>query len=257
MLVEILGRRTKVEALRLIEKKGGETQQPLRSQLDELLVPERMPIFPQMLIDEFVENRKKYHKGTEYLKGRGFSKDTLDHFEAGYDPKKEMVVVPIHDQDGNPIGLNGRTVEGKYFKLSKGVPRNKILFNMHRAKRYSTGILCESQFDVMRIHQAGFPNAVCPLGSHVSKEQMALMHRYFERLIIMTDNDKAGRKTGFSVAGTLMTVHVEWAVWDDETVYPHGAKDAGDMTDKEIKKCIEGAIPHFEYESLLDTEGNL
>lgn len=254
VLVEKLTKRTELEALRFIDKKGGETKRPLSDELDELLVPERMPILPQMKIDEFKYNLHNSGEALDYMYGRGFSNVTLLAFDAGYDPEKDMVVVPIHDTEGNPIGINGRSIQGKRFKLSKGIPRNKVLFNLHRAKRYPTVIFCESQFDVMRIHQAGFPNAVCSLGSHVSKEQMALLHRYFDRLIIMTDNDEAGRKTGYTLAGTLRTMHVEWAVWDYDTVYPHDAKDAGNMTDGEIKQCLNGAIPHFDYESMLDNE---
>lgn len=246
-LVTNLSKRTEQEALRFINKKGGETKIPLSNELDKMFMPERMPIFPQMLIDEFKNNLEVSDRPIVYMHGRGFSWDTIKHFEAGYDPNKDMVVVPIHDHEGNPIGLNGRSIENKFFKLSKGVPRNKVLFNLHRAKRYPTVVIAESQFDVMRIHQAGYPNAVCSLGSHVSKEQMALLNRYFERLIIMTDDDDAGRKTGHNLAGAMRTMRIEWAVWDHETVYPHDAKDAGDMTDDEIAHCINGAISHFEY----------
>jgi hypothetical protein len=30
-------------------------------------------------------------------------------------------------------------------------------------------------------------------------------------------------------------------------IYPHDAKDVGDMSDEEIKQCIKNAVPHFEY----------
>ena len=250
-LVLALTSRTDQEALRFIMKKGSETKRPLAEELHELFEPERMPLFPQMLIDEFKDNLWSGvdWRGREYLHGRGFNDDTLKHFEAGYDPSKMMVVVPIHDHKGNPIGINGRTIKGKYFKLSKGVPRNKVLFNINRAKRYPTAIFCESQFDVMRLHQAGFPNGVCSMGSHVSKEQMALLNRYFERIVVATDADAAGRKTGNILAGTMRTMRIEWAVQGKGVVYPHSAKDIGDMTDQEIKRVIEGAIPHFEYQS--------
>jgi hypothetical protein len=33
-------------------------------------------------------------------------------------------------------------------------------------------------------------------------------------------------------------------------MYPHNAKDVGDLTDEEIKQCIKNAIPHFEYANM-------
>lgn len=249
-LVIMMSNKTQPEALRFISKKGSEAKVPLSKELDAIFLPERMPIFPQLLLDQFKDYLSSNERAVNYLVSeRGFTPETLDYFEAGYDPERDMVVVPIHDHEGNLIGLNGRSVQDKRFKLSKKMPRNKVLFNLHRAKRYPTAVIAESQFDVMRIHQAGYPNGICSLGSHISSEQMALINRYFDRLIIMTDNDEAGRKTGHTLAGSLKTVRIEWAVWDYETVYPHNAKDAGEMTDAEIKRCLDGAIPHFEYVS--------
>lgn len=236
-----------MSAIRFIAKKGGETERPLEMKLEALRAEEHLPMLPQMKIDELVENLWKDQAALDYLKGRGFEEQTLKDFEVGYDPGKDMVVVPIHDEHGNPIGVNGRSVEGKRFKLTKRIPRNKILFNLHRAKQTGTAIICESQFDVMRIHQAGYPNAVAFLGSYISGDQAYLLRRYFERVIIMTDADKAGRKMGHNLVAMLRGMKVEWAIWDWGVIYPHDAKDAGDMTDEEIRKVIENAVSHVAY----------
>ena len=239
-----------VESRRFIAKKGGETHQPLELKLEALRAEERWPMIPQMKLDELVQNRKASEKATEYLHGRGFVDDTIEHFEVGYDPSKQMVVVPIHDTDGNPIGVNGRSIEGKRFKLTKRIPRNKVLFNLHRAKGIGgTVVVCESQFDVMRIHQAGFPNAVCMLGSYISSDQAYLIRRHFERVIIMTDADKAGRKMGHNLTAMVRGMRVEWAIWDWGVIYPHDAKDAGDMTDDEITYVINNAVSDVSYKT--------
>ena len=240
-----------MEALRFIAKKGQETQQPLEVKIAAMQAEERWPMVPQMKIDELVENLWGNDRALQYLTDwRGFDHSTIKKFEVGYDPEKDMVVVPIHDKEGNPIGVNGRSVEGKRFKLSKKVPRNKVLFNMHRAKRAGgTVIVCESQFDVMRIHQAGYPNAVCFLGSHISKDQAALLQRYFERVIIMTDADAAGRKTGHTLSAMVRGMKVEWAIHDWGIIYPGDAKDAGDMTLDQIKHVINNSVSDVAYQS--------
>lgn len=246
-LVLLLSDRSDMEAIRFIAKKAQETAKPLSVKLEALQAEERWPMIPQVKIDELHDKYLQSDRAIEYMHGRRFTEQTVNAFEVGYDPDKDMVVVPIHDKDGNPIGVNGRSIEGKHFKLTKRLPRNSILFNLHRAKQYGTVIVCESQFDVMRIHQAGYPNAVCFLGSHISAEQGALLQRYFERVIIMTDADKAGRKMGHNLSAMLRGTKVEWAIWDWGVIYPHDAKDAGDMTDAEIKYVIDNAVNDIAY----------
>jgi hypothetical protein len=40
-----------------------------------------------------------------------------------------------------------------------------------------------------------------------------------------------------------------WASYEYGKIYPHDAKDAGDMTDEEIKACIKNAVSDIEYRS--------
>jgi len=40
-----------------------------------------------------------------------------------------------------------------------------------------------------------------------------------------------------------------WASHEYGKIYPHDAKDAGDMTDEEIKACVINAVSDIEYRS--------
>ena len=203
--------------------------------------------------------------GQEYMAGRGFSNETLKHFSVGYSRKMGMVNVPVYSHNGIPVGLIGRSVEGKRFKNSIGLPSSKVFFNANRAMRTSsTAVVVEAAFDAMRVHQAGYPNVIATIGGHVSPYKRQLLNRYFDRIIIMTDNDKPqyndycrqcggvcrghnpGRELGISLAESF-TREVEWAVWSDTEVFPHNAKDAGDLTEEEIRKLIKNAVPDVEY----------
>jgi DNA primase len=258
LVMRVTGRED-MEAKRFIAKKETETRVPLSENIDKLFIKHTLPTIPQRLIDSLHQNFKESLEAIEYMEGRGFELDTVLEFEVGYDVEREMITVPIHDKDGNPIGLNGRSIEGKYFKLSKGLPRNEVLFNLHRAKRHSTVIVCESQFDAMRIHQAGYPNAVCAFGSHWSAAQLGQLERFFERVIIFTDNDEPGIDSGMKIAAALRHLSVRWSHYDflnrtpDVTIdgETRPAKDAGEMSDRQIKQCIERAIPHIEFEGML------
>ena len=183
-----------------------------------------------------------------YFKSRNIGFEAMDYFKLGYSEKQNMVTVPLHSPDGIPVGIIGRSIKGKSFKNSVNLPRNKTMFNIHRAKREGgTIIVCESSFDVIRLWQAGFPNAVGTLGGSISDINIQHLNKYASTIIVMTDNDNAGRALGHTIANKLKNKNILWASYDYGIVYPHSAKDVGDLTDEEIKQCIKNAIPHFEY----------
>ena len=122
------------------------------------------------------------------------------------------------------------------------------MFNIHRAKRAGgTVIVTESSFDAIRVHQAGFPGVVATLGGSLSPENIENLNKYSSKIIIMTDNDEAGRKLGNLIANKLKMKDILWASYQYGMIYPHDAKDVGDMSEEEIKQCIKNAVPHFEY----------
>ena len=71
----------------------------------------------------------------DYFKSRGIDMSSMAHFSLGYSEKQNMVTVPVHSPDGIPIGIVGRSIEGKSFKNSTNLPKSKTLFNVHRAKK--------------------------------------------------------------------------------------------------------------------------
>jgi DNA primase len=151
-----------------------------------------------------------------------------------------------------PIGIVGRSIEGKTFKNSTSLPKSKTLFNIHRAKKIGDQVIvCESNFDAIRIHQAGFPNVVATLGRFLSNEQQSLLNRHFNKIIIMTDADEAGRELGKSISGKLRNKDISWASFGYREIYPNKAKDAGDLTEEEIKTCIKKSVSDIEYRSWI------
>ncbi len=172
------------------------------------------------------------------------------YFNLGYSKNMDMVTVPVHSPDGMPIGIVARSIEGKTFKNSTNLPKSKTLFNIHRAKKIGDHVIVvESSFDAIRVHQAGFPNVVATLGGFLSTEQHNLLNRHFNKITIMTDADTAGRELGKSIASKLKFKDLLWASYEYGRIYPHDAKDAGDMTDEEIKTCIKNSVSDIEYRS--------
>lgn len=206
--------------------------------------------FSQDTLDRLHWDLINTQKAQSYLYNRGIDTDSMEHFNLGYSSTMNMIVTPVHSPDGVPIGLVGRSIEGKSFKNSTNLPKSKTLFNIHRAKKIGEHVIVvESNFDAIRIHQAGFPNVVATLGGFLSIDQQRLLNRYFNRITIMTDNDLAGRELGMSIATKLRMKDIMWSSFEYGKVYPHNAKDAGDMTDDEIKACIKNAVSDIEYRS--------
>lgn len=249
------GRNT-FETLRFIAKKRGDVKVDLEAQITQMLndTDDFKEYDPEMLAKlraGLLENED----GIEYLEGRGFTRDTIDYFECGYSAKRQMVTVPVHSPLGLPVGLVARSISEKRFKNSAELPRNRTMFNLHRAKKGGgTVIITESAFDTMKVHQSGMPNAVGLLGGHLSPIHFQLLDYHFNRLIIMTDNplvDEAGRKLGERVASKLKHKSILWAMYEPGVPYPEGCKDAMDCTEKQVRQMVANAVSTVEYEMMM------
>lgn len=252
-LVMKLTNRNNFEAMRFISSSKLTSGELFEEELKELF--EEKPDFIEfssVTLEELHANIMiPTSEGRSYFLSRQISGEAIDYFNLGYSAKQKMVTVPLHSPDGIAVGIIGRSVEGKTFKNSPNLPRNKTMFNLHRAKREGgTLIVVESSFDVIRLWQAGYPNAVATLGGSLSDININNLNRYSSTIIIMTDNDMAGKSLGKTIATKLNRKNVLWAKYDHDVVFPHGAKDVGDLTDQEIKQCVKNAIPYFEYANL-------
>jgi len=251
-LVMKLTQRNNFEAMRFISQNKLSSADLLQEELIDLLDEKPdFTEFPKETLAKLYNNLLSNEKAKEYFASRKINYDAIAHFSLGYSENMNMVTVPLHSPDGLPVGIIGRSIEGKSFKNSPNLPRNKTMFNLHRAKREGgTIIVVESSFDAIRLWQAGYPNAVATLGGSISDTNVQLLNKYASTIIIMTDNDGAGKALGNTIANKLNRKNVMWARYNYDVVYPHGAKDVGDLTDEEIKQCVKNAIPHFEYANI-------
>jgi DNA primase len=239
------------EAMRYISSKETEALENFDELLNDAMSDTPMfEEFPQETLVKLNDDLVTEWKAQKYFESRGINMSSGKYFNLGYSKNMDMVTVPVHSPDGMPIGIVGRSIEGKSFKNSTNLPKSKTLFNVHRAKKIGDHVIVvESSFDAIRIHQAGFPNVVATLGGFLSTEQHHLLNRYFNRITIMTDADLAGRELGLSIANKLRMKDILWSSYSYGKIYPHDAKDAGDMTDEEIKTCIKNAVSDIEYRS--------
>ena len=218
--------RTYFESARFIKSK--ETEKNLESEIFGKLVqkPEYSQ-FDELLIKRLNLQAQQSPRAMSYYAYRKISNDSISKFQLGFSEKQDMVTIPVHAPDGIPVGFVGRSIEGKDFKNTPGLPKSKVLFNLHRIKSSSRVYVVESSFDVIRLDQCGLP-AVATLGANVSNTQIELLQKYFNDIFVIADNDEAG---GNMKDRILERVGPRAAVIKLDGKY----KDIGDMDDDAIK----------------------
>lgn len=219
--------RTYFEAVRYIKSK--EQNNNIEESINKALInkPEFVQ-YDELLIKRLNNQALESPRAIRYFEGRKITNESISKFSLGYSEKQDSVTIPIHSPDGMCIGFVARTVEGKEFKNTPGLPKGKVLFNLHRVKTSNIVYVVESSFDAIRLDQVGFP-AVATLGANVSAAQIRLLEKYFNSIVLIADNDDAGmimRDKLIEKLGPVVT-----SVYIDKKY-----KDIGDMDDEAIKK---------------------
>ena len=218
--------RTYFEAVRFIKSK--EQEGNFDQDIAKTLVEKPVYVqYDQVLIKRLNQQALESPRAMRYYSGRLITEDSVKKFALGFSEKQDMVTIPVHSPDGMEIGFVGRSIEGKEFKNTPGLPKSKTLFNIHRVKTADRVYVVESSFDAIRLDQCGFP-AVATLGANVSNMQTDLLQKYFNNIIVIADNDEAGGNMKDKILerlGSRVTV-----VKLDKQY-----KDIGDMSDEDIK----------------------
>lgn len=237
-LVMFATKRSFFEAARLIDSKKAETNilEDLSKILDK---PDEFVEFDVELIHNLNKNALWSSRAAEYLKGRGISKASVETYLIGYSAKQDMITIPIQAPDGMYVGFVARSIEGKEFKNSPGLPRSKTMFNIARAKRYSKVFVVESSFDAIRLEQVG-AHAVATLGASVNKRQKELLKKYFNSIILVSDNDEAGKgmqeKMKAYFGHSLIVGNL-----------PSDVKDVSDMDDSRLSEFVSKFDDELSY----------
>ena len=118
-----------------------------------------------------------------------------------YDRYRGRIIFPIIDQYGNIAGFGGRVTgdgEPKYLNSpeSQIYRKRTILYGYNLAKQeiaqMKRAIIVEGYLDVIGCHQSGIRNVVAPLGTALTEEQVRLLARQCEEIILLFDADSAG-----------------------------------------------------------------
>lgn len=230
-------KRSYFEAARLIKSKSNDEN--IEEMIDTLLEPKvEFVEFDNGLIERLHENAMHSARAAQYLMGRGITKESAQKYKLGYSESQDMVTIPITSPDGIWIGFVARSIEGKSFKNTPGLPKSKTLFNLSRNKREDKVFVVESSFDAIRIEQAG-GKALATLGASISSAQQNLLKKYFRSIILVSDNDEAGRLMAKKIQSSMDGVVIG--------SLPDSVKDISDMSDTEIQTFIKQFDDEISY----------
>lgn len=124
--------------------------------------------------------------------------------ETFYDLFRDRIIFPIKDERGNTVAFSGRTYldkdkdTAKYINSpqTKVFTKSNVLYNLHNAinpiKMNHRVVLFEGFMDVIAAHRAGIKESVASMGTSLTKEQVRLMKKYTNNVVICYDGDKAG-----------------------------------------------------------------
>jgi DNA primase catalytic core len=121
----------------------------------------------------------------------------------GSDYFQQRLMIPIRDERGRPVAFTARTVlldEVRKYLNTPETPayiKSRVLFGLDVARsgieKQGMAVLMEGQFDVMVAHQHGVSNVVASSGTALTPEQVMVLKRFTDELLLVFDNDRAGR----------------------------------------------------------------
>jgi DNA primase len=158
----------------------------------------------------------------EFLAGKGVEKAQMeacgltvfDDVPVSYDRFRDRIMFPIEDSRGKVIAFGGRAlspeISAKYLNSpdTELFHKGNVLYNFARARKGmgkdGTVIAVEGYMDVIALAQAGFDNAVAPLGTALTENQLELLWRMTGEPVLCFDGDQAGLRAAWRAADMVL-----------------------------------------------------
>jgi DNA primase len=95
--------------------------------------------------------------------------------------------------------------------------KGHLLYGLDRARKpiraADQAVIVEGYLDVIALHQAGYENVVSPMGTALTEDQIRLLKKFSQRIVLALDPDTAGQKAvlrGLDAARAAMDKEGEW-----------------------------------------------
>jgi DNA primase len=151
-----------------------------------------------------VLKKKGYLEPEILAAGLAIKKEGRNSF---YNRFRGRIMFPINDINGNTVAFTARVSPereateqmGKYINSPETMLYSKshVVFGLDKAKMevksLGYAIVVEGQMDCISCHQAGFKNVVASSGTAFTADQLKLLKRYSNNLMLSFDMDSAGQ----------------------------------------------------------------
>ncbi len=177
----------------------------------------------------------------------GDGRRTIDRFRG-------RLMIPILDDSSAVIGFGGRAMDAtppKYLNSpdTSIYQKGRTIFGLSHARKaiakQEKALLVEGYFDVMMSHQNGIDIAVASSGTAFTEEQVRMLRRISQEVLVCLDSDDAGRAATMRVIEMISKAHMRALV-----VELPNAKDPGEFFQKtpQLWGDAEGsAMPGWEW----------
>ncbi len=158
-----------------------------------------------------------------------------------YDRFRHRITFPIRDMVGRMCGFGARILRPddipKFLNSPQTVlfDKGRLLYGLDQARKpiraQDQAVIVEGYLDVIALHQAGFSNAVSPMGTALSEDQIKMLKRFTRRIVLALDPDAAGVKAtlrGLETARQAMD-HSDELVFDARGLVRHEARLEADV----------------------------
>ncbi len=185
----------------------------------------------------------------------------------GSDFFAERLVIPIRDERGQPLAFTARTVrqdeQRKYINSpeTQAYVKGRVIFALDLAKdeiaRRGHAVLMEGQFDVITAHQFGVGNSVASSGTALTDDQVRLMKRFTDELLLVFDADRAGQQAmrKAAVLAAQLGMRTRAATLPDGMDPDEFLRAAGAQADERWQRVVESAPSSFEAGVAQDIAG--
>ena len=173
------------------------------------------------------EALRRYPDGLAYLREqRGFSDETIDRFQLGWDTRRQRFTLPMQNADGQLVGVKLYRAGAERSKWIWAKEGEKPLLFPWPSREESEGVLLEGEFDTILARQHGLTAWTGTRGAKTFDVESA---RAFagKRVTVLYDRDEAGRTGSRKVARLLAAEKCEVRI----ASWPAGEDDGYDLTD--------------------------
>ncbi len=202
---------------------------------------------------------------TNYALQRGYNSEILKSSglttqQRNADFFRGRIIFPIHNISGKTIAFGGRTLRkdkntAKYFNSPETdiYHKSKILYGLFQARnsilKNDFCYLVEGYMDVISLHQGGVENVAASSGTALTIEQIRLIKRYTQNIVLLYDGDAAGIKAALrgleliiEEGLNLKLVLLPDGEDPDSYMHKHGAQGFGEFVLANAKDFIKFKI---------------